>query len=375
MDQRAQGSMQLHQTDPHTGIGIMTTAGASHAASRTPAKPGEPVPARMATRAARWVRIGAVVLGSLGLAWSPAYADTYPSKPVKIVVPVPPGGANDMLARIIGQQLQQRLGQAFVIDNKGGASGVLGTNEVAKAAPDGYTLLLTYGGPVSSGLALLKSVPYQAERDLVAVSRIAEVYQVMVVSPKLNVSTLKDVVSLCHAKPNTLNASVNVPGSMAHLLTAKLGMDTKCKFTSVAYKGTGPALNDLLGGHVDFTIDTFTALVPHVNAGKLKAVAVSSAQRAEQLPNVPSFKELGYKDLEVATWFALFAPAATPPAVVTRLNREMNEILQMKEVRKAIADMGATPAQPNTVDEAKQFVHEEAVKWARVVREAGIAAN
>lgn len=375
MDKRAQGSMDRHQTDPHAGIGMAAARPPSARARIAQGEAGKLAPTRPGTWAGRLVRIGAAVLGSLGLAWSPAYADTYPSKPVKIVVPVPPGGANDMLARIIGQQLQHRLGQAFVIDNKGGASGVLGTNEVAKAAPDGYTLLLTYGGPVSSGLALLKSVPYQAERDLVPVSRIAEVYQVMVVSPKLNVSTLKDVVSLCHAKPNTLNASVNVPGSMAHLLTAKLGMDTKCKFTSVAYKGTGPALNDLLGGHVDFTIDTFTALVPHVNAGKLKAVAVSSAQRAEQLPNVPSFKELGYKDLEVATWFALFAPAATPPAIVTRLNREMNEILQMKEVRKAIGDMGATPAQPNTVDDAKQFVHEEAVKWARVVREAGIAPN
>lgn len=331
---------------------------------------------RLATAsAAKAVRLAGLIVAGVSLVCSQAYADTYPSKPVKIVVPVPPGGANDALARIFAQQLQTRLGQAFVVENKGGASGVIGSNEVAKAAPDGYTLLLTYGGPVSSGLALLKSVPYQAERDLVPVSRIAEVYQVMVVSPKLNLNSLADMLALCRAKPGTLNASVNVAGSMAHLLTAKLGMDTKCQFTSVAYKGTGPALTDLLGGHVDFTIDTFTALVPHINAGKLKAVAVSSANRAEQLPNVPSFNELGYKELEVATWFAVFAPAATPPAIVSKLNREFNEILKIKEVKKAISDLGAMPAQANTVDEAKQFVRQETVKWDRVIRDAGIAAN
>ena len=371
MDKRAQGSM-----DPHDLAGSRLTHYMAAPLLRAAVAPGSDADgAGWRARTGRLIGIGAALLASLGLMATPAQADNYPSKPVKIVVPVPPGGANDMLARIMSQQLQNRLGQAFVVDNKGGASGVIGTNEVAKAPADGYTVLLTYGGPVSSGLALLKSVPYQADRDLVPVARLAEVYQVMVVSPKLNVNTLADVIALCHARPGKLNASVNVPGSMAHLLTAKFGMDAKCDFTSVAYKGTGPAMNDLLGGHVDFSFDTFTALLPHVNSGKLKAIAVSSAQRAEQLPNVPSFKELGYKDLEVATWFAMFAPAATPPAIVARLNREINEILKLREVRKAIADMGATPAQPNTVDDAKQFVRQETVKWDRVIRDAGLAAN
>jgi tripartite-type tricarboxylate transporter receptor subunit TctC len=316
----------------------------------------------------------ALAVGVIGLSmlWTPASADTYPSKSVRIVVPVPPGGANDLLARIFSQQLQTRLGQAVVVENKGGASGVIGTNEVAKAAPDGYTMLMTYGGPVSSGLALLKSVPYNADRDLVPVSRIAEVYQVMVASPKMNVSNLSDIIKRCHAQPGKLNASINVPGSMAHLLTAKFKMDAKCDFTSVAYKGTGPALNDLLGGHVDFTFDTFTAMVPHINAGKLTPIAVSSAERAEQLPNVPTFKELGFKDLEVATWFAVFVPAATPPAIVSKLNREFNEILKLPAVRKAIADMGAMPAKANTLDEARQFVRAEEAKWTKVVLDAGL---
>lgn len=324
--------------------------------------------------ALRRLAAGAAWLG-LGLVAMPTYADTYPSKPVRMVVPVPPGGANDLLARIFATQLQNRLGQPFVVENKGGASGVIGTNEVAKAAPDGYTMLMTYGGPVSSGLALLKSVPYNADRDLTPVSRIAEVYQVMVASPKLNVSNLTDIISLCQAQPGKLNASVNVPGSMAHLLQAKFSMDAKCKFTSVAYKGTGPALNDLLGGHVDFTIDTFTALVPHINAGKLKPIAVSSAERAEQLPNVPTFKELGYKDLEVATWFAVFVPSATPRAIVDKLNREFNEILKLKEIQKAIADIGAMPAKANTVEQAKQFTRDEEAKWGKVVRDAGLGGN
>ena len=298
----------------------------------------------------------------------------YPSKPVRIVVPAAPGGANSILARIVGVRLQGVLGQPFLVDNRGGAGGVIGTDVVAKAAPDGYTLLLTFGGPIATGLPLFKSVPYDALRDFAPITRIAEVPIILVSSPSFGPKTVKDLITYAHANPGKVTASINSIGAMGHLMTEQFILVTKSDLNKIPYKGSGPALIDLFGGLINITFDTLPITLPYIKAGRLHPLAIASATRSELVPEVPTFVELGMPALEVTTWFAFLAPAGTPKAIIDRLNIETVKVLQSPDVKELLTNQGAV-ARTSSPQELGLFMRQETEKWAKILKDAGVQAE
>ena len=300
-----------------------------------------------------------------------SHAQSYPSKPVRLVVPASAGGANTILARIVADRLQASLGQPFLVDNRGGAGGTIGANAVAKAAPDGYTLLLTYGGPISTGLGLLKNVPYDAAKDFAPISRIADVQLIMVSSAGFAPPSVKDVVAYAKANPGIVTAYISTYGSMGHLLTEQFRLVTKVNINTIPYKGSGPALVDLFGGQINIAFDTVPITLPHIRSGRLRPLAIATAARSELLPDVPTFTELGLEGMEVTAWFALLAPSGTPAEIVDRLSQECARILQSSEVRDLVAKQGAVAA-ASTPRELATFMRQEAEKWGRIIREAGL---
>jgi tripartite-type tricarboxylate transporter receptor subunit TctC len=304
----------------------------------------------------------------------PAAAQTYPTKSVRIVVPASPGGSNSIIARILGERLQAVLGQTFFIDNKGGAGGLIGVDAVAKAPPDGHTLLLTFGGPIATGLALFKTVPFDAARDLAPIARVADVPLVLVASPQFPAQTVKEVVAYAKANPGRLRASINSNGSMGHLLTEQFRLDNKIQINSIPYKGTGQAMTDLLGGQIDIAVDTVPALAALIKAGKLRPLAMATATRSEVLPEVPTFTELGMPGMEVTTWFALLAPAGTPKPIIDRLALETARILASPDVKETMAKQGIVPhfAPPQ---EIATYMRDETAKWAKIISDAGMTAE
>ena len=315
-------------------------------------------------------RTAAIVFASMVSA-SLSHAQSYPSKPVRIVVPASAGGANTILARIMADRLQASLGQPFLVDNRGGAGGTIGANAVAKAAPDGYTLLLTYGGPISTGLGLLKSVPYDAAKDFAPISRVADVQLIMVSSPAFAPQNVKDVIGHANANPGIVTAYISTFGSMGHLLTEQFRLVTRVKINTIPYKGSGPALVDLFGGQINIAFDTLPITLPHIKSGRLRPLAIASATRSELVPEVPTFTELGMEGMEVTAWFALLAPAGTPADIVDRLSQESARILQAAEVRELVSKQGAI-AGASTPRELATFMRQESEKWGRIIREAGL---
>ncbi|MFM9981193.1 MAG: Bug family tripartite tricarboxylate transporter substrate binding protein [Burkholderiales bacterium] len=319
----------------------------------------------------RFLALLAIAMGYASIA---SAQPAYPSKPVRIVVPSAPGGANSIFARIVADRLQAALGQPFLVDNRGGAGGLIGTDIVAKSAPDGYTLLLTYGGPISTGLALFKSVPYDAARDFTPITRIADVPIILVSSPAFGPKTVKDLIAHAHANPGRVTASINSIGAMGHLMTEQFILVTKSDLNKIPYKGSGPALVDLFGGQINITFDTLPITLPHIKAGRLHPHAIATATRSEQVPDVPTFTELGMPALEVTTWFALVAPTGTPKPIIDRLQMETAKILQSGDVKELLAKQGAI-ARTSTPLELAQFMRQESEKWSKIIKDAGIQAE
>jgi len=299
-----------------------------------------------------------------------ATAQPYPSRPVKVIVPYPPGGTNDILARIMGERLQKAMGQTFLIENRSGAGGVIGADAGAKAAPDGYTLLLSSSAPLAVGLGLYQKVPYDVVRDFSPVAMIADATITVVSYPGFKPQNINEVVAYAKANPGELKVALNSLGSMHHLLTEMFRLRTNTKINMIPYKGTGPAVVDLLAGHVDMDFENLPAVIQHIRGGRLRALAVGSAQRSELLPEVPTLKELGLTDLVAAPWFALVAPAGTPREIIVRLNAEVNKILSLPETKELLAKQGADPIL-RTPEETTAFIHQEVDKWARIVKESG----
>ena len=316
-----------------------------------------------------WCILAAAV--GLALVGTASAQSAYPSRPVKIVVPAAAGGANSILARIVGDRLEKSLGQPFYLDNRGGAGGVIATDLVARAAPDGYTLLLTYGGPIATGLALLKSVPYEPLRDFAPITRIGDVPIILVASPKFAPQNVKDLISYVHANPGKVTASINSPGSMGHLMTEQFALVTKSDLNKIPYKGSGPAMVDLLSGQIDITFDTLPATLPLIKSGLLHPLAIALSQRSELVPDVPTFTELGLDGLEVTTWFALLAPANTPPDIIERLNSETVKILKSGDVKGLMQQQGAVPVY-SSPQELGSFMRQETERWAKIIKDAGV---
>jgi tripartite-type tricarboxylate transporter receptor subunit TctC len=300
-----------------------------------------------------------------------AQAQAYPARPVTLVVPYPPGGSADILARLVGQQLGTRLGQPLIVENKGGAGTAIGAKAVAQAAPDGYTLLL---GTVSSQAInpAMNKVGYDPTKDFLAVSPVAAIPFVLVANPSLQARSVADVIAMAKAQPGKLAYASAGPGTSNHLAGELLASRAKIKLLHVPYKGSAPALTDVVGGQVPLMFDLITTSLPMLQAGKVKALAVTSRTRSTLLPDVPTVSESALADYEVSAWFGVFAPVGTPQAIVSRLNTELTAILQAPDMQKRLRDMGAE-AQTGTPEAYTRYVRDEAKKWSGVVRQAGLA--
>jgi tripartite-type tricarboxylate transporter receptor subunit TctC len=300
---------------------------------------------------------------------SVSFSQAYPTKPVRLIIPFPPGGSNDVVGRAIGQQLGERLGQSVVIDNRGGAGGVIGTNEAAKAAPDGYTLLLiSTAFPTSIAFNRL---PQDALRQFAPVAMLGSGPALLVVPASSPANSVADLLNSLKAKPGELNAAAAGIGSFQHMATELFRLQSKTNFVIVQYKGGGPALTDTIGGQVQFNLGSLVQMVPHVRSGKLKALGVSSTKRVPAMPEVPTIAEAGVPGYEVSNWWGILAPAGTPAPVLERLYKEINAILDAPETRKRFELEGADVVRM-TPPEFANFVGQETIKWTRVVKEAGI---
>ena len=297
-----------------------------------------------------------------GMSW----AQTWPSKTVTIVVPFPAGGTTDVLARAVSNKLSTAIGQAVIVDNKPGAGATLGADLVAKAGADGHTLLM---GAVHHTVAtsVYKNLRYSFEKDLAPITTVALVPNVMTVSAKSPYNSVKDVIAAAKANPEILAYGSNGNGTAQHMIGTQFQMESGTTILHVPYKGSAPLTTDLLGGQVDLSFDTITPVLPFIKEGKLKALAVTTAKRSSTLPNVPTLQEAGVPNIAIGTWFGLLAPAATPKAVVARLNAEVVKIIQSPEFKKQMADIGAEPIGNKPEEMAKQ-IKEETEKFAHLVK-------
>ena len=306
------------------------------------------------------------------LPWAGAVAfaaQTYPDRPIRLVIGFPPGGAMDILGRIAAQRLTEAFGQQVVVDNRGGAGGAIATEIVARAVPDGYTLHFV-SLPHVINPHLYRKVGYDAIRDFAPVAQFVSVSLVLAVHPSLPAKSVQELIALAKAKPGHINYASAGSGSSGHLAMELFKSMAGTNITHIPYKGTGPLLNDVLAGQVPVTIASLVGLVPQIQAGKLRGLGVTSAHRSAVMPDLPTIAEAGVPGYDVTQWFGMVAPAGTPAAVVSRLNRAMNEALAIPEVRTMLAARGADPV-GGTATEFAALIRKEDAKWAKVVKNSG----
>jgi len=318
----------------------------------------------------------AAFLGALcAAAWSTSAAsqsaaDKYPEKPIKIIVPFAPGGSTDIIARVIGQKMTENWGQTVVVETRPGASSMIGTQAAAKADPDGHTLVIVVSQHATNP-ALQDKVPYDGLADFEFVSMLTRIPIVPYTSPKFEPTNLKELIALAKAKPGTINFGSAGPGSMTHLVAEMLKAQIGIDMTHVVYRGGTPAMNDVLAGQIPMTFATVVQALPQYQAGLLRAMGVTSEQRSQSLPNVPTFKEQGI-DLVASEWYALLAPAKTPRPIVDKLNAEIRRIFAIPNLSDRIASIQLIASTP---DEARDFVKSETARWAPVIKKLGLKAE
>ena len=305
------------------------------------------------------------------LAISAAHAEVYPAKPIRMIVAYPPGGGTDIVGRVVAQKLGEALGQAVVVENRGGASGNIGTELAARAAPDGYTILMGNVAPNAINVSLFKNLPFDPVADFAPVTLVASTPNILVVHPSTPARTVKEVIALAKAKPGTLNFASAGVGSSSHLAGELFRILAGADIVHVPYKGAGPAMVDVLSGQVQLYFATMPAAMPHVKSGKLAPVAVTSARRSPALPDIPTIAESGVSGYEASTWYGLLAPARTPGAAVARLHQGVVKILADAAVREKLADQGFEPV-GDSPGEFAAYIKSEIAKWGKVIRDAGI---
>ena len=301
-------------------------------------------------------------------------AQTYPAKPIRLVVPFTPGGVTDTSGRLIAEQLGKRLGQQVIVDNKPGASGNIGTQMVAAAEPDGHTLLLGFDGTLVINPHVFPKVGFDTVKDFAPIGKIGDAVLILVAHPGFAAKTLKDVIALSKSQPGGLSYGTSGTGGTPHIAGELLAQRTGANLVHVPYKGGGQAMTDVLGGNIPLVYTAIAGAIPHVKSGKLHPVAVSSVKRASSLADVPTFIENGVSDFEANSWVALLAPAKTPKAILDKLNAELNAVLNDPETREKLSGMGIT-ATPGTADKFAEEMKRDLARYGQVVKAANIRAE
>jgi tripartite-type tricarboxylate transporter receptor subunit TctC len=301
-------------------------------------------------------------------------AQPFPSKPIRIVIPFPPGGGVDIVARLIGPKLSEVYGQQVVVDNRAGAAGIIGTELAARAPPDGHTWLLATMGNLAVNRHLYAKMAVDPLRDLAPVMQVVAVHFVMVSHPALPATNVKSLIALARAQPGKITYSSSGPGGAPHLAGELFNSMAKVKLAHVPYKGSGPSFVDLLGGHVMLTFDSMLQALPYIKGGKLNALAVLGSKRTAQLPNVPTVAESGVPGYELTNWFGLALPGGVSREVAARVHGDVAKVLQQRDVREKLVDMGADVIASSPADFAA-FLKAESGKWAKVIKEADIRAE
>jgi tripartite-type tricarboxylate transporter receptor subunit TctC len=309
----------------------------------------------------------------LGLAPLASFAPAWPTKPVKIVVPFAAGGATDVVARLLAQKLTETWGQSVVVENRAGAGGNIGADVVAKSPGDGYTLFMTSGSIVTANPHMYKAMPFDAARDLVAITNVASGPQVIAVSVSVPAKDLKELIALAKAQPKSVNFGSAGIGTQTHLAAENFAYSAGVDLTHVPYKGESAAITDLIGGQIQLATPNLGAAIGFIQQGKIRALAVTSRERSPQLPEVPSASEV-LPGFENVGWFGLMAPAGTPREVIDRIHRDSAKILLSDEFRARLALQGMVPI-ANSPAEFAAAIREESARWARVIRERGLTAN
>ena len=318
--------------------------------------------------AVRWIVAGSL---SLTVVFAQAQTAGYPVKPVRWVVPFPPGGSADIMGRMIGQDLAKTLGQQVVIENRAGASAIVGSEYVAKSPADGYTLLQANVSQMTIHPSLYPRLPYDPLKDFAPVTVLGIVTSVMVTTPSLPVASVRDLVAMAKKRPGQLNFTSSGAGSSTHLTGELLKQRAGIAMTHINYKGSGPALTDVMAGFVEIMFENLPSALPFINANKLKVLAVTGKDRSPVLKSVPTLAESGFPGFDMVSWQALVAPAGTPRAVVDRLNAEVAKVLKTPEIREKMTGLG-TDVVANSPEQFAQYLREETAKWSKIVKDAGI---
>ena len=339
----------------------------------TPHHPPSTPPTTPSTRRHHLLALAALAGAACALPSAPAHARAWPAKPVTIVVPFAAGGTTDVLARALGEKLGTALGQPVIVENRGGAGATIGADYVAKAPADGYTLLM---GAVHHTIAtsVYKKLNYDFQKSFAPITTVALVPNVLAVSAATPAKDVKELVALIKATPNKFSYGSNGAGTAQHLIGTQFATSIGQPLLHVPYKGSGPLTTDLLGGQVSMSFDTVTPVLPHIKAGKLRALAVTTAKRSSTLPDVPTLQESGFAGFDIGTWFGVLAPARTPADVVTRLNTEMVKVIQSPDFKKRMQDIGAEPI-GNTPAQMAEQIASDTTRFAKLVADHKITTD
>jgi len=318
--------------------------------------------------------LGVLATGLSLLLWPAlAAAQDFPSKPIRLIVPFPAGGPNDIIARVVGQRMSELIRQPVLIDNRGGQAGVLGTDVVAKSNPDGYTIGITSASSLAISPSMEK-VPYDARKDFAPVTLVVTVPEMLVVASNVPAKNMDELVALAKAQPGKLNFASAGVGGLPHLAGELLKLTARIDIVHVPYRGAAPAINDLLGQQVQMTFLDLPVILPHIKVGTLRPIALGARARAPTAPDVPTTAEVGMPDLLIENWYGMIAPAKTPEQIVATLNRIANEAMADPGVKAKLADQGLTTA-GDTPEHFRGFIDAETRKWAKVIKDAGVATT
>jgi tripartite-type tricarboxylate transporter receptor subunit TctC len=320
------------------------------------------------------MRIWKVLLAVMLAAPAVALSQAYPAKPVRVVIPYPAGSTPDIVGRTLSERLQKALGQPFVVENRTGAGGNIGADAVAKAAPDGHTLLIGINGPVATNKYLYKNLPYDSDKDFAPISLLASAPQMLVVSPDLRVESFRDFLDYARRNPGKISYGSVGSGSASHLTMELLKSEAKLFMVHIPYRGFPPAVTDMLGGNLHAMFAIIPGVLPHVKAGRMQALAVTALKRSELAPDTPSVAELGYPQLESLAWIGLLAPADTPADIVSRLSSETVKGMRNAETREALGRQGFDVI-ASSPQQFARWIRAESEKWSRVIRASGATAD